>query len=258
MVRGVYAVSVIRDRTIGSAVACVIRFFMCQDRQLYENYRLKNTDGVSVQFLLLWIFGDIFNLLGVILEDLLVTMVIWTMHTHTHTHTKDIHTHTTMIRSSYLWQPITFWPIVYWWDKFSIIDSFLKDIVTMAHLLPATRPRIFFPSRSKMWMRKHSRNVPTSCLSVRKRSFEYSSCQVWCSWHSHWVFRLGTFLLHLTILWISANGMLLLSSSVMQALFSIVHLVFPKSCKIFERRVLKVSACGCLSLVSRAISLIAL
>lgn len=49
---------------------------MCQDRQLYENYRLKNTDGVSVQFLLLWIFGDIFNLLGVILEDLLVTMVI--------------------------------------------------------------------------------------------------------------------------------------------------------------------------------------
>lgn len=48
---------------------------MCQDRQLYENYRLKNTDGVSVQFLLLWIFGDIFNLLGVILEDLLVTMV---------------------------------------------------------------------------------------------------------------------------------------------------------------------------------------
>lgn len=83
LVRGVYAVSVIRDRTIGSAVACVIRFFMCQDRQLYENYRLKNTDGVSVQFLLLWIFGDIFNLLGVILEDLLVTMVIWTMHTHT-------------------------------------------------------------------------------------------------------------------------------------------------------------------------------
>lgn len=43
--------------------------------QLYENYKRQNTDGVSVPFLILWIFGDLFNLLGVILENLLVTMV---------------------------------------------------------------------------------------------------------------------------------------------------------------------------------------
>lgn len=43
--------------------------------QLYENYRRKNTDGVSIPFLLLWIFGDIFNLLGAILEHLMLTVV---------------------------------------------------------------------------------------------------------------------------------------------------------------------------------------
>ncbi|CDS09602.1 hypothetical protein LRAMOSA10962 [Lichtheimia ramosa] len=56
-----------------ASIAC---WFVVFTPQLYENYRLKNTDGVSVQFLLLWIFGDIFNLLGVILEDLLVTMLL--------------------------------------------------------------------------------------------------------------------------------------------------------------------------------------
>ncbi|CEI86250.1 hypothetical protein RMCBS344292_00693 [Rhizopus microsporus] len=44
--------------------------------QLWENYKRKNTDGVSVTFLLLWIFGDIFNLLGILLEDLLFTMLL--------------------------------------------------------------------------------------------------------------------------------------------------------------------------------------
>lgn len=44
-------------------------------RQFYENYKYKNTDGVSITFLTLWIFGDILNLFGVILEHLLFTMV---------------------------------------------------------------------------------------------------------------------------------------------------------------------------------------
>ncbi|KAI8074109.1 PQ loop repeat-domain-containing protein [Gongronella butleri] len=44
--------------------------------QLYENYTRKNTDGVSARFLWLWIFGDIFNLVGAILEHLLVTMLL--------------------------------------------------------------------------------------------------------------------------------------------------------------------------------------
>lgn len=43
--------------------------------QFYENYIRKNTDGVSLTFLTLWVVGDILNLIGVILENLLFTMV---------------------------------------------------------------------------------------------------------------------------------------------------------------------------------------
>ncbi|KAI9312819.1 PQ loop repeat-domain-containing protein, partial [Dichotomocladium elegans] len=56
-----------------ASIAC---WFVVFTPQLYENYTRKNTDGVSVQFLLFWIFGDIFNLLGVILDDLLFTMLL--------------------------------------------------------------------------------------------------------------------------------------------------------------------------------------
>lgn len=59
--------------------------FLCQKQsswqivfyysQIRENYLRKNTDGISIQFLLFWIFGDILNLFGVILDNLLFTMV---------------------------------------------------------------------------------------------------------------------------------------------------------------------------------------
>ncbi|CAO3682016.1 unnamed protein product [Rhizopus stolonifer] len=42
--------------------------------QLWENYRRKSGDGLSMTFLVIWLAGDIFNLLGVIMQDLLVTM----------------------------------------------------------------------------------------------------------------------------------------------------------------------------------------
>ncbi|KAI8071145.1 PQ loop repeat-domain-containing protein, partial [Gilbertella persicaria] len=44
--------------------------------QFKENYTRKNTDGVSITFLSLWILGDILNLLGIILENLLFTMLL--------------------------------------------------------------------------------------------------------------------------------------------------------------------------------------
>ncbi|KAG2218810.1 hypothetical protein INT45_005457 [Circinella minor] len=50
-------------------------WFVVFTPQIWENYVRKNTDGVSITFLLLWILGDIFNLVGVFLEDLLVTML---------------------------------------------------------------------------------------------------------------------------------------------------------------------------------------
>ncbi|ORE06071.1 PQ-loop-domain-containing protein [Rhizopus microsporus var. microsporus] len=42
--------------------------------QLWENYRRKSGDGLSMTFLVIWLAGDVFNLLGVIMQDLLVTM----------------------------------------------------------------------------------------------------------------------------------------------------------------------------------------
>lgn len=44
-------------------------------RQFKENYTHKNTDGVSINFLTLWLLGDILNLFGIIIDNLLFTMV---------------------------------------------------------------------------------------------------------------------------------------------------------------------------------------
>ena len=44
-------------------------------RQLQENYKRQNGDGLSVTFLIIWLAGDIFNLAGIIMERLMFTMV---------------------------------------------------------------------------------------------------------------------------------------------------------------------------------------
>ncbi|KAK4520625.1 uncharacterized protein ATC70_006503 [Mucor velutinosus] len=45
-------------------------------RQLQENYRRKNGDGLSLTFLLIWLAGDLFNLAGIIMEKLMFTMFL--------------------------------------------------------------------------------------------------------------------------------------------------------------------------------------
>ncbi|KAI8096483.1 PQ loop repeat-domain-containing protein [Halteromyces radiatus] len=44
--------------------------------QLWENYERKSGDGLSMTFLVIWLAGDVFNLVGVILQDLLPTMFL--------------------------------------------------------------------------------------------------------------------------------------------------------------------------------------
>lgn len=44
--------------------------------QIYENWRRKSSDSLSLHFVLIWILGDLFNLLGVVLQDLLFTMLL--------------------------------------------------------------------------------------------------------------------------------------------------------------------------------------
>lgn len=59
----------------------ILYYYLCNysnlnnNRQLWENYTRKSGDGLSMTFLVIWLAGDVFNLLGVIMQDLLVTMV---------------------------------------------------------------------------------------------------------------------------------------------------------------------------------------
>lgn len=55
------------------SLACWIIVFA---PQIYENYRRKSSEGLSLMFVILWLAGDVFNVLGSILQGVLPTMVI--------------------------------------------------------------------------------------------------------------------------------------------------------------------------------------
>ena len=44
--------------------------------QLIENYKLKSGEGVSVPFVVIWLVGDILNLLGALIANLLPTVIL--------------------------------------------------------------------------------------------------------------------------------------------------------------------------------------
>ncbi|KAJ8663787.1 hypothetical protein O0I10_000061 [Lichtheimia ornata] len=44
--------------------------------QLWENYTRKSGEGLSMPFLIIWLAGDLFNLVGVVLQGLLPTMFV--------------------------------------------------------------------------------------------------------------------------------------------------------------------------------------
>ncbi|KAI3336626.1 PQ-loop-domain-containing protein [Xylariaceae sp. AK1471] len=44
--------------------------------QIIENFRRSSADGLSVQFVVAWLLGDIFNILGAVLQGVLPTMLI--------------------------------------------------------------------------------------------------------------------------------------------------------------------------------------
>ncbi|RUS13156.1 PQ loop repeat-domain-containing protein, partial [Endogone sp. FLAS-F59071] len=51
-------------------------WFVVYTPQLYENYKRKSGDGLSMTFLIIWLAGDVFNVLGVVYQDLLFTMLL--------------------------------------------------------------------------------------------------------------------------------------------------------------------------------------
>lgn len=55
------------------SIACWVIVFT---PQMYENFRRQSSDGLSLSFIVLWLLGDIFNVIGALLQDLLPTMII--------------------------------------------------------------------------------------------------------------------------------------------------------------------------------------
>ncbi|CAI4055584.1 hypothetical protein SKDZ_02G2550 [Saccharomyces kudriavzevii ZP591] len=55
------------------SISCWIVVFV---PQIYENFRRKSADGLSLLFIVLWLLGDIFNVIGAMMQNLLPTMII--------------------------------------------------------------------------------------------------------------------------------------------------------------------------------------
>lgn len=55
------------------SVACWIVVFT---PQIYENWRRQSSEGLSLAFIVIWLLGDLFNVLGSILQKVLPTMLI--------------------------------------------------------------------------------------------------------------------------------------------------------------------------------------
>ncbi|KAK6459564.1 PQ loop repeat-domain-containing protein [Scheffersomyces xylosifermentans] len=55
------------------SIACWIIVFA---PQIYENFRRQSSEGLSLTFIILWLAGDVFNVLGSVLQGVLPTMII--------------------------------------------------------------------------------------------------------------------------------------------------------------------------------------
>jgi uncharacterized protein with PQ loop repeat len=55
------------------SIACWVVVF---SPQIIENFRRSSADGLSVAFLIIWLAGDVFNILGAVIQGVLPTMVL--------------------------------------------------------------------------------------------------------------------------------------------------------------------------------------
>ena len=54
------------------SIACWVVVF---SPQIIENFQRSSADGLSVVFIAVWLLGDVFNILGAVLQGVLPTMV---------------------------------------------------------------------------------------------------------------------------------------------------------------------------------------
>ncbi|KAH8879902.1 PQ-loop-domain-containing protein [Thozetella sp. PMI_491] len=55
------------------SIACWVVVF---SPQIVENFRRSSAEGLSIQFIIVWLLGDVFNILGAVLQGVLPTMII--------------------------------------------------------------------------------------------------------------------------------------------------------------------------------------
>lgn len=55
------------------SIACWVVVF---SPQIIENFRRRSADGLSLLFLAIWLLGDVFNILGAVMQGVLPTMII--------------------------------------------------------------------------------------------------------------------------------------------------------------------------------------
>ncbi|KAI5285650.1 hypothetical protein KEM52_002352 [Ascosphaera acerosa] len=55
------------------SIACWVVVF---SPQIIENFRRHSADGISLLFLAIWLLGDVFNILGAVMQRVLPTMII--------------------------------------------------------------------------------------------------------------------------------------------------------------------------------------
>lgn len=55
------------------SIACWVVVF---SPQIIENFRRSSAEGLSIEFLIIWLLGDLFNILGAVLQGVLPTMII--------------------------------------------------------------------------------------------------------------------------------------------------------------------------------------
>lgn len=60
-------------RASSISIACWVVVF---SPQIIENFRRSSADGLSIQFVVVWLLGDVFNILGAVLQRVLPTMII--------------------------------------------------------------------------------------------------------------------------------------------------------------------------------------
>ncbi|KJZ72817.1 hypothetical protein HIM_07761 [Hirsutella minnesotensis 3608] len=55
------------------SIACWVVVF---SPQIIQQFRQGNADGLSIQFIIIWLLGDVFNIVGAVLQGVLPTMII--------------------------------------------------------------------------------------------------------------------------------------------------------------------------------------